>query len=372
MAKEKKEHLNEEKDRPRELTTRRIEEARKHARFRSNFTLGEQDIQIKSSNGKSKKNYLIPILCVCAFISALIGWWIYSSPMCEKKHSEKEAQKHFNIVEQENIQATPLAQEEPCSEDVVNSVSPYSSDSLSIIVHPAGCTNSITMIKVKGGVFLMGSNDGYNNKPKHQVELSDFYIADKEVTQALWTEVMGSNGSDFAKRLQSPQKPADNISWQDAQDFIKVLNILTDLHFRLPTEAEWEFAAKGGNKSCGYVYSGSDNINQVAWWAANAYNVKPLGPDYGTHYVGMKSPNELGLYDMSGNVWEWCQDWYTDYPRKKQKNPTGPATGYAKVVRGGCFTSAGSCKTISRDYMLPDNPHFVGIRLVLSAFRNDI
>ena len=116
----------------------------------------------------------------------------------------------------------------------------------------------------------MGDHDGYDNKPEHKVEVSNFYIATTEATQSLWREIMGTNGSNLAERLHAPQKPADNISWDDAHQFIDALNSRTDLNFRLPTEAEWEYAAKGGNKSCGYTYSESDYINRVAWWAVNA------------------------------------------------------------------------------------------------------
>lgn len=265
----------------------------------------------------------MPILCLYVFLMIIIAILVYNSSAFEFERYEKDYQKFSVTINQSEKTALSLTQEESDKDEYNYSVPTCSSDSSSIIVHPRGCSNSITMIKVEGGVFTMGNNNGFNTKPEHQVELSDFYIADKEITQALWYEIMGTNGSGFAERLQSPLKPADDISWYDALKFIDELNSLTDLHFRLPTEAEWEFAAKGGNRSCGYTYSGSDNINQVAWWAGNAYNVKPLGPDYGTHNVGTKIPNELGLYDMSGNVRKWCQDWYNDYPRKKQKNPTG-------------------------------------------------
>lgn len=311
------------------------------------------------------KRFLFSPVCIYGIIIFLA----FSLTSCKKTGNQEQknikSQDTFCSSKQ-NEMDTSMCQEET-HDDLPALPFVYSSDSSSITVHPRGCSNSITMIMVEGGVFSMGNNDGYNTKPEHRVELSDFFIADKEVTQALWKEIMGTNGSDFAVRLQFPLKPADNISWYDALKFIGELNSLTDLQFRLPTEAEWEYAAKGGNKSCGYTYSGSDNINQVAWWAGNSYNVKPLGPDYGTHYVGTKSPNELGLYDMSGNVWEWCQDWYNDYTRKIQKNPTGPAKGCAKIVRGGCFTSGSSCKNVSRGFKLPDEHSFVGVRLALSS-----
>lgn len=247
----------------------------------------------------------------------------------------------------------------------------FSADSSFITIHPTGCT-PFMMIKVEGGVFTMGNNEEYDSGPEHEVELSDFYIAETEVPQSLWKDIMGNSGSALLERNQSPKKPADGVSWDDAQAFIKALNSLTGQEFRLPTEAEWEFAAKGGNKSCGYKYSGSYDIGSVAWYGRNAYNVKPLGPDYGTHYVGEKRPNELGLYDMSGNVWEWCQDWHKDYSRKRQKNPKGPSTGRAKVVRGGCFKSSESlCTVTRRKWMWPEENSFVGVRLALSINKDN-
>lgn len=260
-----------------------------------------------------------------------------------------------------------LTQEESVNEKPIRSIMEYSSDSSTIFFHPRGCSNYITMKRVEGGKFIMGNNKEYGSGPEHEVELSNFYIADTEVTQSLWKEIMGSSGSFMAERYQSPLKPADNVTWDDAHSFINALNSLTDQIFRLPTEAEWEFAARGGNKSVGYTYSGSDDINSVAWYGRNTYCVKPLGPDYGTHYVGTKRPNELGLYDMTGNVWEWCEDWHANYTKKQQRNPIGPKTGRAKIVRGGCFKSGESlCTVTHREWMWPDENHWVGVRLALS------
>lgn len=153
------------------------------------------------------------------------------------------------------------------------------------------------MIRVEKGSFQMGSNDGYDReKPIHQVMLDSFYIGETEVTQELWEAVMGSNPSEF----KGSKRPVENVSWNNCQSFIAKLNELTGKAFRLPTEAEWEFAARGGNKSRGFIYSGSNTIDEVAWYYHNSYDKGESSPDYGTHEVGIKIPNELGIYDMSG------------------------------------------------------------------------
>ena len=178
------------------------------------------------------------------------------------------------------------------------------------------------MVYVAGGTFMMGATA---ETPAHRVTLSGYYIGQTEVTQELWEAVMGTNPSDF----KGSNKPVEMVSWNDCQKFIKKLNQLTGINFRLPTEAEWEYAARGGNKSKGYKYSGSNIIGDVAWYFYNSSST--------THQVGTKAPNELGLYDMSGNVWEWCSDWYGSYSSSAQSNPTGPSSGYFRMLRGGSF-----------------------------------
>ena len=217
------------------------------------------------------------------------------------------------------------------------------------------------MVYVEGGTFVMGatseqgSEADNDEKPTHSVTLSSYYIGKYEVTQAEWRAVMGSNPSCF----KGDNLPVENISWNDCQEFIRKLNSLTGKKFRLPTEAEWEFAARGGNNSSGYKYSGSGNIGSVAWYTENS-NGK-------THPVGQKSPNELGLYDMSGNVYEWCQDCYGSYPSYAQTNPTGPNSGSYRVLRGGGWSSyAWLCRVSGRDVIAPDfSSNFLGLRLVL-------
>ena len=220
---------------------------------------------------------------------------------------------------------------------------------------------SFTMIAVEGGTFQMGAtseqgSDAWGDeKPVHYVTLSDYYIGETEVTQELWEAVMGSNPSYYSGY---PQRPVERVSWNDCQDFITKLNQLTGKNFRLPTEAEWEYAARGGNKSQGYKYSGSNIIGDVAWYYDNSSS---------THDVKTKAANELGIYDMSGNVYEWCQDWYGDYSSSSQTNPTGPSYGSFRVLRGGGWDSGASCCRVSlRNGDSPDyRGYYLGLRLVL-------
>ena len=200
------------------------------------------------------------------------------------------------------------------------------------------------MVKVEGSTFTMGAtpeqgNDAYEyERPAHQVTLSDYYIGRYEVTQKEWQAVMGDNPSKF----YGDNLPVDYVSCNDCQDFINKLNQLTGLKFRLPTEAEWEFAARGGKQSKGYKYSGSDNAKNIAWYEKNSGS-KP-------HQVGTKEPNELGIYDMSGNVGEWCGDWYGRYSSSAQTNPTGPSSGSSRVLRGGSWLSYARYLRVSYRY----------------------
>jgi len=229
---------------------------------------------------------------------------------------------------------------------------------------------SFTMVAVEGGTFTMcataeqGSDAIDDEYPTHQVTLSSYSIGQTEVTQELWQAVMGSNPSYFTGDLQ---RPVETVSWDDCQTFINKLNQMTGKNFRLPTEAEWEYAARGGNRSQGYKYAGSNNIDDVAWYYDNSYALGSSNPDYGTHAVATKAPNELGLYDMSGNVWEWCQDWYGSYSSDAQTNPTGPATGSFRVGRGGCWSYlARYCRVSDRSYNAPSSTYYnPGLRLAL-------
>ena len=220
---------------------------------------------------------------------------------------------------------------------------------------------SFTMVYVQGGTFTMGatseqgSNAGDDEKPSHSVTLSSYYIGETEVTQGLWETVMGSNPSKF----KGANNPVECVSWDDCKSFISKLNSLTGQRFRLPTEAEWEFAARGGSKSKHYKYSGSNTLSAVAWYKDNSGG--------STHPVKTKSSNELGLYDMSGNVYEWCQDWYGGYSSGSQTNPAGPSSGSNRVIRGGCwFIIARFCRVSFRYYSTPDYRSYnLGLRLSL-------
>lgn len=235
---------------------------------------------------------------------------------------------------------------------------------------------SFKMVKVDGGTFMMGAK--YNDtealsseKPAHQVTLTNsYYIGQTEVTQELWEAVMGNNpsffnGDNYGTNLQ---RPVENISWDECQLFIAKLNEMTGNDFRLPTEAEWEFAARGGNNSRGYIFSGSDNIDDVGWYNMNTSHVFQ-GEGYGTQPVATKSPNELGIYDMSGNVMEWCQDYYhyDYYSISPSINPTGPASGDIHVCRNGCwYQDAWFCRVTYRHWLGPqDHTSYLGLRLAL-------
>jgi formylglycine-generating enzyme required for sulfatase activity len=214
------------------------------------------------------------------------------------------------------------------------------------------------MIFVEGGTFQMGNNSSDSDAiPLHSVQLSSFSMGKYEVTQAQWKAVMGSNPSYF---LGCDQCPVENVSWNDVQEFIIKLNHLTGKSFRLPTETEWEYAARGGRQSNGYTWSGSNEYREVAWIKDNSNDQ--------THAVGIKKSNELGIYDMSGNVWEWCADWYGFYNRYVQTNPKGPSSGDYRIFRGSGWNVSDSICSLSyrgRDYPKLRS-HKIGFRLVLS------
>ena len=243
-----------------------------------------------------------------------------------------------------------------------SSVASGSSLAGNTITIPVKDSISIDMVRVEAGTFTMGATaemeDPYDDeKPTHQVTLTnDYYIGKYEVTQALWQAVMGDNPS----RFNGDNLPVENVSWDDCQEFISQLNRITGKTFRLPTEAEWEYAARGGNKSQGYQYSGSNNLSDVAWYWGNSGEK--------THAVGTKQPNELGIYDMSGNVWEWCQDRKGEYSSSSQTNPTGANSGSNHEYRGGswCY-NARYCRSSYRGSSMPDSRNnYLGLRLVLS------
>ncbi len=218
------------------------------------------------------------------------------------------------------------------------------------------------MVFVQGGTFQMGCGNEqrgcyYYEKPSHSVTVSDFSIGKYEVTQAQWQAVMDTNPS----RFKGDNLPVDNVNWNDTQEFIQKLNAMTGKNYRLPTEAEWEYAARGGNKSKGYIYSGSNNVDDVAWYRDNSDS---------THATGTKLSNELGIYDLTGNVWEWCFDAHTDYPDSAQINPVVVAySNSLRMLRGGDWN--GDAKYVRVTYRNWASPNYhtneFGFRLVLGG-----
>ena len=230
-------------------------------------------------------------------------------------------------------------------------------------IPPSGHPAEPEMVFVEGGTFWMGCTDEQGRdcrsteRPLHSVTVSSFNIGKYVITQKQWKIIMGTDPS----QKKGDNNPVDNISWEEAQEFINKLNKATGKQYRLPTEAEWEFAARGGVNSKGYKYSGSNSLNSVAWISSK--NKVRTGP------VGKRQPNELGIYDMSGNVWEWCNDWFDSYNSNTQTNPLGPTTGTKRVIRGGRWNSAAQdCRVSSRIGYFPNsrgrNSYF-GFRVVI-------
>ncbi len=208
------------------------------------------------------------------------------------------------------------------------------------------------MVAIDGGTFTMGcvnpqdSECYYWEKPRRTITVNTFYMNKFAVTQREWKTIMGTEPSNKS----CPDCPVVNVSWYDAQMFINKLNQLTEKNYRLPTEAEWEYAAKGGNKSHGYKYAGSNNAMEVAWYDTLI--------SHESHPVGKKLPNELGLYDMSGNVWQWCSDWFDEkyYSTGPSNNPKGAASGASRSLRGGSWWGPlKDCRVANRDLYPPDS-----------------
>ncbi len=228
---------------------------------------------------------------------------------------------------------------------------------------------SFNMVYVASGTFEMGAPpEAYyyveNCRPVHQVTVSEYYIGQTEVTQELWTAVMGSNPSYY---VESNQRPVHLITWAICQTFINKLNQLTGKNFRLPTEAEWEYAARGAEKTHGYEYAGGikEELDSICW---NSHNTAIDNFTWGAHPVAMKWPNEIGLYDMSGNVEEWLNDYYEPYTEDPQVDPQGPATGTNRCSRGGCYShNWWELRVFRRHQMDPteSNP-WLGMRLAMS------
>ena len=236
-------------------------------------------------------------------------------------------------------------------------------DSLQVLHFQVGDVE-FNMQRVEGGVFVMGGTREQHREriasdlPVHTVSLDAYYIATTEVTQALWQAVM--KGWYVSDEWNTPSQPITDVNWFDCQEFMRRLDSITGMPFRLPTEAEWEFAARGGNKSKGYRFAGSDRVEDVGWSLSNA--------GFRKHSVGEKKPNELGLYDMTGNVSEWCSDWYGMYYLGTEKNPKGAQEGELKIVRGGSFDNCKENSHLSRrEYYAPlQSMNYCGLRLALS------
>lgn len=223
----------------------------------------------------------------------------------------------------------------------------------------------LDMVWVEGGSFVMGSNraEGVSHhydatRPEHRVSVAGYYICRYEVTQAVWKAVMGENPSKFTG---NDSLPVEQVTWIDAQQFVALLSQMTGRRFRLPTEAEWEFAARGGAKSHRTPFAGANRgqLERSAWFCVNSGRT--------THPVGRLAPNELGLYDMGGNVAEWCNDWLAEYTADEQHDPRGPRSGDSRVLRGGHYNSvSAACTVYDRGWYVPTaSSEYFGLRVVM-------
>lgn len=243
---------------------------------------------------------------------------------------------------------------------------------------------TFSMVFVEGGTFTMGGTLEQsfpldNEKPLHEVKLSDYYIGETEVTQELWNAVTGTPLSHFTG---DSLLPVEDVTWDECMAFVQLLQQKTALKFCLPTEAQWEFAARGGKASRGWQYAGSDDIDEVAWYGASLRPTDKTFPDTialaaymdpsraHTYPVAQKLPNELGIYDMSGNVAEWTADYYAPYTERRQKNPKGPAYGTERVFRGGCWYFGPWASRVAQRQGAPQRAHFsnLGFRLALPKY----
>lgn len=314
----------------------------------------------RQGKGNGKKNrigVLVAVVMVVIVVLTTVGGLVQQSNRREKAEREREQVAIAERARQDSIADAQAEMQRQAREAEARR---RATSNRTIRVGNV----SFEMVYVQGGTFQMGAtaeqgSDAYGDeKPVHSVTLSDFHIGKYEVTQGLWKEVMGENPS---YNKAGDNYPVEMVSWEDCQRFIERLNSRTGLRFRLPTEAEWEYAARGGRKSRGYKYSGSTyDLGSVAWYEGNSGNR--------THPVGQKQANELGLYDMSGNVYEWCYDWYGRYSSSSQRNPSGPASGANRVLRGGSYNhDARFCRVSYRNDFDPGNRRSIrGLRLVLA------
>jgi len=285
-----------------------------------------------SSGNKSNKTMIIMLAVIVVLLAAIAAILLF------KNSGEKEEPQKDEVVKK-----AKKAKQKPTDRTItVNGV-------------------SFKMVYVKGGTFQMGTSGGEfpRESPAHSVTVSDFYIGETEVTQELWEAVMEYNPSSFS----GSRLPVENIDYNDCQEFIEKLNELTGEAFRLPFEAEWEFASRGGTKSEGYNYSGSNAIGDVAWYNANSGSQ--------SHEVGTKKANELGIFDMSGNVWEWCEDFFDDnyYSVSPEQDPTGPDNGNTWLNRGGSWKSGAKyCRSAYRGQgKTGERESYLGMRLAIGT-----
>ena len=311
-----------------------------------------------NANGKEKKKSLLLIIIIALIAVAAIAVIVLTN----NKPTEKEqasAEQQYDTYQETTAKESSSEYDEHIGNENIgqfpNNVHSFSVNGV-----------SFEMIVVEEGTFTMGTTAEQggdaedDERPAHIVNLDAFFIGKYEVTQALWKAVMGNNPSYF----KGDDLPVEQVSWLDCQEFISQLNLscadqLNGKRFCLPTEAQWEYAARGGNKAQGYKYSGSNIVGEVAWLKDNSGSK--------THIVGTKSPNEIGLYDMSGNVYEWCNDWYGYYDNETQTNPSGAHSDSCRISRGGSWRyNAKYCRTSFRSNQAPDlRCNRIGFRLAL-------
>lgn len=332
----------------------------------------------KPGGRHSRRGWIIALFVIIGIVITII-WW-FNRGISAKEVEEKRIADSTRVADS---LAMVQAEQQRIADSIAKAQNELRiTDSMAYVRSPANMTKTppnlpamteartspvstvpeIEMVYVAGGTFQMGSNDGNSDeKPVHQVTVSSFYIGKYEVTRKEWREVMGSAPvQPYNKSCEDC--PIAAVSWYDVRKFIMRLNELTGKNYRLPTEAEWEYAAKGGVQSKGYLYAGSNKLSDVAWPDENS------GSKSQTHPVGQKRPNELGIYDMSGNVWEWCADWYDRnfYSISQIKNPKNSVPGSQRVCRDGCFAYYLEDNRITLRYAFePDYRHyFLGFRLL--------
>ncbi len=313
-------------------------------------TIQTSNIPKQNSTRKQSNSAWKPTLLLVLLLSFLAGAIFVTRQSMNKR-------RHQTTVNAPRIEPTPEPIDTVSQANTEEAISSYTETVNGV---------SFDMAGVQGGVFQMGNKHGeMNESPVHEVTLTSFHMARTEVTQGLWRSVMGTSLSDQRDKLntgeplfgEGDEYPMYYVSWEDCQEFINKLNSLTGKSYRLPTEAEWEFAAREGSQDDDYNYSGSNVIGKVAWYDSNSEQT--------THPVAGKTPNKLGIYDMSGNVWEWCSDWYGDYSSDTSTNPSGPSSGQGRVSRGGAWDfDAPYCQTTFRDKVPPsDCNRSLGFRL---------